>query len=700
MSSSVPVSHRRSAAYRAEVDGLRAVAILLVVGYHVGLPGFAGGFVGVDIFFAISGYLITRLLFRELGQTGRVDWGAFYARRIRRLLPAALVLIAFLLAAAPFLLNPIGEQQGLAKSAIASLALASNLYFWQVEPIGYFTAPQGGSFALLHTWSLSLEEQFYLAVPLVLIASAVLGRLAPWGRRTCLIVVAALLTATSLCLAIWSSTHYPTAGFYSPVTRAYEFGLGGLVALAADRRQPGDRWARVLALVGAAFVAYSLARPASSDTFPSGWALVPVLGTCLVLLAGSPTRSPVTWGLSTPPLVTVGRLSYGWYLWHWPLLSLAVSVNLAPVEMWVRLLLVVLALLIAGLSDRLVERRFRTPPWVSRKALPARTRGTYLVGAAAASVCLLAAGSVGFAAQQERGSTQWHAVSTQVADLQRLPAECEQPGVDGAGPSERRCELNAFDEGRPTVLLWGDSHAWHWLPALETAAQQADVNLVSWTLGGCPPLLPEDYEARLRGVSDPTRAETLAACIRHDELAMADVLALAGDSGVRVVLAARWEIYLGQDPITLADRPIISEQHEDSSRFYRGYGPRLGDLSASLSSSGVAIDLVGPVPELVRPAPQCLSSRWWSQHCDIAAGVVADYQRDAWTWLAEALEAATPDSSLIDVRGSLCDAQVCRAENDGTVNYWDDDHLSATRSRSLWEAFLPTVQRAQATGSS
>ena len=362
--------------YRREIDGLRAVAVLPVILFHAGSSWFAGGYVGVDVFFVISGYLITSLLIGEM-QQGTFSLLRFYERRARRILPALLLVSIACVPLAWLLLSP-GPMKAFCKSLVAVATFSSNILFWRQS--GYFDTANELK-PLLHTWSLGVEEQYYLLVPLFIMLVWRFGR----RRLTALLV---LLGCLSLALSQWGTLHTPTAAFYLLPTRAWELFLGGLLALhrsdaerLADRSshpgQPLRRWADLLGIlmIGWAVLVFDRHTP-----FPGVNALVPTAGTALVILFAAP--STVTGRvLGHPILVGIGLISYSLYLWHLPLLAFArLSGGFAPGPAQV-LLIGTLSFGLAYLSWRYIERPCRDPRRVSARAIfTLGAVGTALVG--------------------------------------------------------------------------------------------------------------------------------------------------------------------------------------------------------------------------------------------------------------------------------------------------------------------------------
>ncbi len=336
--------------YRPDIDGLRAIAVLAVFAYHLRVIALKGGFVGVDIFFVISGYLIGSIVIANRSD-GLAFIKHFYSRRIRRILPALIVMILVCFIAGYLLLFP-DQLEHLAWSSIFAALSSSNIYF--LATLNYFDAQSSGE-PLLHTWSLGVEEQFYLVFPLAIIAGA---RLTLRQLRTCLVLVA----AASLLYSAYAVFVHPAATFYLVTTRAWELLLGTLVALQGWmwRLPPVRR--NTLAAGGLLMVAMSILLMRDDVPFPGLAALVPCLGSALIIGSGQSGPTYVSRCLSLKPLVFVGLISYSLYLWHWPLIVLHdIYPTIIPTRsiFITRLLLGLLAILLATLSWRFVELPFR-----------------------------------------------------------------------------------------------------------------------------------------------------------------------------------------------------------------------------------------------------------------------------------------------------------------------------------------------------
>ncbi|MFF0479709.1 acyltransferase family protein [Streptomyces sp. NPDC004435] len=494
---------------RLDIQGLRAVAVGLVVLSHSGIGGLAGGYVGVDVFFVISGFLITSLMLREVEATGRIALGRFYARRALRLLPASTVVVLTTLAGAWLFLGPLRFVE-YTKDAFASALYFVNL---RLADVGtqYLNADAPPS-PFQHFWSLAVEEQFYLVWPLVmLLAVRWLAR-----RRLVLAVLLTALCAGSFLLNLdWIETSSSWAYFGSPA-RAWELGAGALLALAAGRlsRLPGPV-AALLGWSGLAAISYAALAFDESTPFPGWYAVVPVFGAVAVLAAGMKDGGP-RYGagalLGLRPAVWIGGLSYSWYLWHWPLMVI-LPAELGDDRILVKLLAAVLALNLAWLTLKFVEdpvrfhRAFKGASWRGLSLGLALSAGSAAIALLAAQVPLKVAtgpdapelGRTLAAAEQPEGAL---AELLDVAPT-RLPGNLRPridqitvtpntPFLDGCHSSPDTVELKTPCEygdrnGDRLVVLFGDSHVTQWFPAVDALAKEHNWRLVSLTKAHCKP---------------------------------------------------------------------------------------------------------------------------------------------------------------------------------------------------------------------
>ena len=429
--------------YRREIDGLRALAVLPVILFHAGVPGFSGGYVGVDVFFVISGYLITALILTEL-DGGHFSLADFYARRARRILPALLTVILACLPLAWLWMTP-NQLRDFFQSIAAVALFSSNLLFWSED--GYF-ATAAEEKPLLHTWSLAVEEQYYLLFPLLML----LG----WRHaRGSLPLAIALLAAASFALAEWSSRHLGGEIFYLPQLRVWELMLGALAALYLHRRAPlAGAAGAASALAGLAAIGYAVHAYHADTPFPSAWTLLPTAGTALVILGAAPGNLAGRL-LGLRALVLLGLLSYSAYLWHHPLFAFARVYQREEPSTWLLAGLGLLALGLAWLSWRYVEQ-----PCRDRRRLP---RNRALAFAALSSFGLLALGAAG----HYSGGFPGRMDEQQRAEYRRLQlAQDETRFDDGACRFSRENVDDEFiarfepcaEQHGAALLIVGDSH--------------------------------------------------------------------------------------------------------------------------------------------------------------------------------------------------------------------------------------------------
>ena len=470
--------------YRKDIDGLRAIAVTAVIAFHAQWTLFRGGFVGVDVFFVISGYLIGSMIIDEVS-AGRFSLLAFYERRVRRILPALAVMMLVVSVFAYVYMLP-NELQRYANSLLAATFSVSNFYF--ASNSGYFM-PAATTFPLLHTWSLAIEEQFYIFLPLLVL---LVHRL--WRRGLWLVLLAA--TLLSLALSVRSALQGPPSDFYMPQLRAWELLLGTLIAW---NRLPAPRakiWREGASVVGIVLIIVAATTLTSWTPFPGYAALVPCVGTALIIAAGRWGDSLVARALSLPPLVFLGRISYSLYLWHWPIFVFIKMSEHFPAEQnkaVVRLLAVAATLIISTLSWKYVETPFRSGPW-----RPAR-RPLFIT--AAAAVVVLGGIGLSFALLQGLPNRFSPAALAILAQMQRTnePDNYFRSGVcflDREDKVEFLVSKGCLerDPSRPNYLLIGDSYAAHlWYGLSQTFDK---INLMQATAAGCTPL-PERRFTRI-----------------------------------------------------------------------------------------------------------------------------------------------------------------------------------------------------------
>jgi peptidoglycan/LPS O-acetylase OafA/YrhL len=655
--------------FRPDIQGLRAVAVGLVVLHHAGLSWTPGGYVGVDVFFVISGYLMTVLVAGERERTGSIRLRLFYARRIRRLLPAAALVLMATIVGARVLLPPLAVPD-MAKPAALTALFVSNIWFART---GTDYLADGEPSPFRHYWSLAVEGQFYLVWPVLLL----LGYRWFRGRRRSLTVSVGVLSGVSLAMCVVvTSTSQPWAFFGLP-TRAWEFGVGALVALAGARLlalpvgvSRGLTWAGLLGIAVSA-LAYS-----ESVAYPGWAAVLPVVATAAVLAGGAArVRGSAEVWLGRRPMQVIGRLSYSLYLWHWPVLVLPAAAYgpLGPVP---RTGLVALACLLAWATHHLVENPVRRSRRLGLR--PSYAMGAVLTASSVAAAMLLT--SLPTLATDEHVTPLTSAVAGQglrpptvvpanvtpvlSAVLDDLPVvyrngcHADLPAVDPG-----QCHFGD-PAGEAEVFLIGDSHAAQWFPALEAAARSERWRLTSLTKSGCP---------------------------------AADLPVRSSNLGRDYVECGQWRDSVVQRIRT--ERPDVVVLSNFAS-YYDDLAHGDGDFSATWSAA--LGRLIGRIPEGTRavvlgdgPAwpespVQCLSAHLEQpQKCSaparhlVAGGIQA-------TERATVLRAGPSSATFVSTAEWLC-SDVCAGLAGNVVVYRDEHHVTATISRLLVDRMRAAV---------
>ncbi len=494
--------------FRPDLEGLRAVAVVLILGYHASVPLFSGGYVGVDVFYVLSGFLITGLLLREVRQTGTISLPSFYARRARRLLPAAALVLVVTVAASAVLMTAL-EVPEVSGDAAAAALYVSNVRF-ALQATDYLRADLAPS-PILHYWSLSVEEQFYLFWPAaVLLIARGRGEI---GRR--LATVAAVISVASFVLAVWLTQVNAPWAFFSLPTRAWELGIGALLAVGAGllARTP-VRLATVAAWAGLAMVIASSVVLKRSTPFPGVAALLPTVGSALLIAGGfrQSAFAPGRW-LSTAIPRFLGRISYSLYLWHWPLLILPSVAIGDRLPWWARGALVLVAIGLAAVTQRWVEDPLRHGRWIGtrpRRNLALAGALTLVVSTVALGVGARAASTLPAAGSTTSLATDEAELDAILAAAPSLPATpggpipaglrpglrevrdtLSQPYIDGCRAQRLDTEVGPCTYGDPaspvTVVLFGDSHALAWFPTLDRLATERHWRLVMLGKVACQP---------------------------------------------------------------------------------------------------------------------------------------------------------------------------------------------------------------------
>lgn len=473
------VAARRDLAYRNDLDGIRALAIVLVVAFHAHLPGFDGGFVGVDVFFVLSGWLITRQLLGPIEGGGSVGLVEFWCRRIRRLVPAMAVMILGVMAASVVLLSPL-EWSQIAKRAAAAALYVSNLVF--AHSAGNYFAGSLQSSPFLHTWSLGVEEQFYLVWPLAFWAAARAGRRRgiEVGRRSVIGFMAVVLVV-SFAWGAFQTGASPYWAFFGLPSRAWEFAVGGLAVALLPGPVGRSPWWRSLTWVGVALIVAATLAFDEATPFPGVAALVPVVGALAVIVGGQvrgAEADPLQRGLRLRPVQWLGRLSYSWYLWHWPFIVLAVEASFDD-SVELRTVAALASLPVAVASHRWIEGPARRSP-----VLVASRWKTLVAGAAVTALVVVAAGGLELYTRRQLASPPYEGLAAAASSFSDTDCQARStPGGLGF------CEAGDLDADR-TVVLLGDSHAMQWMAAFGQAGERSGVRVLLRQAGNCTAVRP------------------------------------------------------------------------------------------------------------------------------------------------------------------------------------------------------------------
>lgn len=631
--------------FRSDIEGLRGIAILLVIAFHAGVSRLAGGFIGVDVFFVLSGYLITGLLAREVVDTGDVNLPEFYARRARRLLPAFLVVLLATVASALWLYAPIDTPQ-VASDARAVALHYGNVLFAQ-NAVNYHAA-SGNPF--LHTWSLAVEEQFYVIWPLLF---AFVGRLyvaddsgTPLAKR--LMIAVAIAGAVSFAASIVVTNMSQPWAFFGMPTRIWEFALGGAAALAiTDETVKRERPGLVLQLAGFAAIGVATLTYHEMLAYPGTAALLPAFGGLAVIVGGfHAPNSVVSRVLSHPVLQWFGRISYTWYLWHWPLVGIGAVIDWR-IGVAGKLAWSAFALVLAVLTHRFVEEPFRKA--ASFRDTPHRLNmiaiGASLAAAAVAWGALLLS---------SRSATTPAQRPYLVARHDNMRHDCWGSTTTNATAPCIFGDVNATT----SVVLMGDSHAEHWLPAMDKLGRERHWKIYAMVKPGCPVADVDLFHGRLK------RAYTECSDWRREKLAR--ILSLRPN----LVMLSSYDHYVSADG---GEWGVTPATWRDGLR--RTY--------ATLSAAGLTTVAMRDVPNVPFDVPSCLSRRAssapFSQRClyDLRSSL----HRDAFIAQTDAAR-GLPNLALVNMTDRVCARSPCAVVQRGTVVYRDDDHLTATFSRA------------------
>ena len=604
-----------------EIQGLRALAATLVLIFHAKFV--SGGFIGVDIFYVISGFLITGLLLKELEAKGKISLKAFYLRRSKRLLPASF-LILFVTALFAWLVLPPISRGSIGRDLIATTFYISNYLFawWQNDYQNLNATPS----PFIHYWSLAVEEQFYVFWPLFIIGLAKLK-----SARKFLIGFLAV-TIVTFALGVWLTIVAPIWAFYSLPTRAWELSIGALIALLPALRRQNS----LLAILGITALIGSALSFNDSTPFPGVYALLPVLGTAALLSSIGAWPQPLKWLATNRVSVWLGKISYPLYLWHWPVLVLPIALFARELKLWERIVALLITVVLAEFTTRFVEEPLRL-----KKLAPRRV----ILSTAIAMLCALVVG-LGIA-QSTTSSILVNGKQVTLASIELRPT----PYEDGCHLNYHEsvspiCEFGKIDS-KKTVVLYGDSHAVQWFPALEKLAIEKGFKLITLTKSACP---------SIDVVRESVGAFKMSNCATWRENAIARIAKAKPD----LIILSSFEHFVPEgDP-----RKVEQWWAAGSNRTYRTLQPLASKIVYLLDT---------PLPK--RNIPDCLASTS-ADKClaDSTLGLpqVAQFE-------------------IVDPAKWLCTSN-CPGIVRGNVAYRDASHISVATSLelsgSLWQALV------------
>ncbi len=633
--------------YRAYVDGLRAVAVLAVIFFHAEI-GCGGGYVGVDIFFVISGYLITGLILKDL-DGGEFHIFNFWERRVRRILPALTVVVISCLVTGWFVLFPQDFKE-LGQSALAQAMLVSNIFFY--KQAGYFAEGVDVK-PLLHTWSLAVEEQFYLLLPFLLIAFKRFLRKPP-------VAAIILLCAASFCLSVYSSYSHPRANFYLLPTRAWELLIGSFLA-ALPAQRPWPRWLKeLLSWVGILAILYAVFFYNRETRFPGATAILPCAGAAFIIWANDRTLTTVGKLLALRPIVFIGLISYSLYLWHWPVLVFFKYCTLGSISQSQRVMLLLASVCLAVLSWKFVETPFR-------KRVLLKSRPQIFAFAGITTALLFLTGLAIFKLQglpsRIPASALQYLDGNNIADGNVNPQFKRQMGLKEAVQGDFN-ELGSGDKNLPiNLMVWGDSHAEVETPVLDVLCKHLSIRGVVATHSQTAPLV--GYEST--GVWS-LKGESVAY-----NNAVIDFIRSKHVSNVLII--ARWDYYVdidkGTDRLRSGVRATIK----------------------ALQDSGARIWIMRQVPKYPWNVPKALASAVLHGRNPEELGLLTvEYQEESKRQdpLFEGLAAEFPQVTVLDPTKLFVNASGrCRVAEGGKPLYWDSDHVNIAGAMMLRPLFEP-----------
>jgi peptidoglycan/LPS O-acetylase OafA/YrhL len=663
----VPISQENR---RNDIQGLRAIAVGTVVAFHAGLP-MPGGFLGVDVFFVISGFVITAMLGREWAKSQTIRFSTFYARRFRRLTPALALLVVGVVVLSALIASPMGDQQNAAKTGIGALLLGANIVIAQTTG-GYFDAPAAAN-PLLNTWSLSVEEQFYLIFPLVLFLGWKLAKHKKTKHAPLFLV--GIVGGLSFAIAMVEATgrtipFLPSwlSGFYGPTSRAWEFAAGAILALFAHKIEPliKRNIGLILGIVGIAGLVSSLYLVTDATIWPGPLTILPVVSTMCLLVAGYSETNAVSTFLGRSPFLHVGNISYSLYLWHWPFIVFALI--LWPTTPGIAVLAAIASLIPSLISYHWLEQPIRNLRNVSKKTMTMIVAVT-IVPPIVLALGLWSAADHGFWNQR---------VQQFVASVQPMHAGNAAGCNKSIAPSERKatkCVWNANGTGTPVYLV-GDSHADHFSEAVIAATTHLDQPLTIATANACP-----FYDVHFYSTAAPN-----SPCRQFVQ----KTLQWLKQQPPGIVILSTSSVYWNSKVFSAG--PTADAMTNDLETKRANLQAGLTSTVKQLEAMGNRVVLVQDVPYFASPYasdPHQFSTLEIASGQDLATQMPREFadknQQAARSAITEV--AQVTGASVLDVREFFCPENLCRTQLGETYLYRDDGHISIAGAKKLGPLF-------------
>lgn len=633
--------------YRTDIDGIRAIAVLSVIIFHINSTILPGGFIGVDIFFVISGYLITLHIIRDL-ESGNFSLLEFYRKRVKRIVPVMLVVVACVIAISMFIQRP-EDTKNVAKTGVAAILSLSNVYFWLFQNTGYF-AQASREIPLLHLWSLGVEEQFYIFWPLVLM----LFYKALRGKH--FVGLFSIIMVVSFLLGQFLYSHYPSFVYYMLPTRGGELLVGAIAAYFVKKRPNidiSDMAALLLSAVGLVFITVPLFLLSEYDVFPGFNAIPPTTGTALLILSGHYKNSWLKRLLTVQPLVFTGLISYSAYLWHWPVLAFTHYSGI-KIGVWEGIIAFSVTIALSVISYYFIERPTRQYEGGAVKVIAYQ----YAMPASLVLIaCVLIFKTDGYF--MHNNSEQYKLAANKVMPAYEYAYVCQKSEITIDDINNQNCIVgknSGVDKKKPSVLLWGDSNAAHYIGIIGKFGEKAGFSFMNLEHSSCPPLLSEPTEFIL-----PRRLENCTKSLQRIKQVV--------NSYKVIIISSAWTDYQTKSDKFLRD-------------FYK--------TVERLRDNGKLIILLGNIPHIDGYDRKCNEKAIGIPFidCKYENSVLSkDISRinDQLRYFAK----KTNGVEYYDIVNHVCREELCSAYNsNGEPLYYDATHISMPASWSLGKKIL------------